>query len=46
MSAQENIATVRRLFEGAFNTGDVMLAAAVVDPNYVDHRTFAPPATK
>jgi len=44
MSAQENIATVRRLFEEAFNTGDLTLADAALDPNYVDHSTFAPPA--
>ena len=44
MSAQENIATVRRLFEEAFNTGNLTLADAALDPNYVDHSTFAPPA--
>jgi predicted ester cyclase len=44
MSTEANKAIVRRLFEEAINIGNLTLADAALDSNYVDYSTFAPPA--
>ncbi|MCC6614973.1 MAG: ester cyclase [Anaerolineae bacterium] len=40
----DTLASVRRLFEECFNTGDMHLADEMIAPNYVDYSTMAAPA--
>lgn len=42
MSAEDNLATLRRLFEEAWNKGNVNVLDEVLAPNYVEHDPATP----